>query len=151
MQSKIKFLEEEIESLNSKVDSTNKDRNRLRQELKNTILKPLDLGLTTYELGKNNSSKKDDNYSSSRFTFLNSNSVNSSNFLNDFNASSCCWDVNYNTGFILKKQYEKDRLVMKSAYELNTLTNKDRNGGKRDIFDSMDLNSSGNTPKSYRS
>ncbi len=157
LKTKIKYLEDEMNSLNEKVDSTIRERNKLRKEIQINLATSLPIenlsdSLKTNQIRTRSPSK---GHQSNRTIELKGlaepptgstiamNGKNmtrsfrsaSFNYWNDLNATSS-WDVNYNTGYLSK--YNRDQLSM-SSKTLNTL-----NGPLKDLtYTSMatDLNS----------
>lgn len=124
LQTKIKLLEEEIETLHGRVESTVKERNRYRKEMQLNLLNPVssngsgnDLISSTQSMGSAYSPTRDninsinlirnnvqlDSYEPRVF---NSNSmITSSKYWNDLTSGvnsshNATWDVNYNTGYL---------------------------------------------------
>lgn len=169
LKTKIKYLEDEMNSLNEKVDSTIRERNKLRKEIQINLATSLPIENLSDSPKSNQVSTRSatKGHQSNRMFDLKSlaepatapgttiaiNGKNltrsfrsaSFNYWNDLNATSS-WDVNYNTGY-LNKYNRGDQLSM-SSKTLNTL-----NGPLKDLtYASMatDLNSVASTPRSYR-
>lgn len=124
LQSKIKLLEDEMESLHDKIDTTLKERNKLRKEIQmNLVSQPsmtsenLDSTLTytsspvhktgTYENANTTVSTLSRAISSTEPLDKSFKSTSSLNYWNELNngpitSTSAIWDINYNTGYISK-------------------------------------------------
>lgn len=113
LKSKIKFLEEETENLNDKIDSTLKERNKLRKELQINLTTPsLTLDYLDTTTGTSNKRETTSDPSDGSFNL---------SYWNDMNTSSS-WDVNYNTGNIHKyniSNYKDSNGIQNSVYITN--------------------------------
>ena len=161
-QSKIKYLEEENESLSQRIDRLCKERSKLSRELRQNLISPADLldtpststanfdGLR--KLNSSNNLTRSISIDPLDKTFK-SNSFSMS-YWNELNASSC-WDINYNTGILLSKhgKGEKDLTAsFKSSCDVfnNQKVSASHILHRKDANRSIDLNSFLATPKSYR-
>lgn len=170
--SRIKYLEEEIENLNEKINQTLKEKSKLRKELQ------ISLGTTvSYDIldgstcmsrpispintnSSSNSSSKQFRSNLTRPISTDSfdKSFKSANlsYWNELNASSS-WDVNYNTGNIIKYRDHSKSILDASLKSILGSNAKDVNGiglnGKSTFHGysmTNDLNSVASTPRSYR-
>lgn len=168
LNSKIKLLEEEMESLNDRVELTLKERNRYRKEIQLNLLTPV----STEYLG---SPKRNKNKSiivsnltrpllmdPNEGTFKSSSMISSSKYWNDLNngGTTVNWDVNYNTGIFSKYT----GLIDRPSYDLSStnslMINSNKNAVSNKLYDNgesnfggsvaTDLNSSSSTPRSLR-
>lgn len=160
LQSKIKFLEQEVENLNEKVDASFKERNKLKKEVNANLIQNggtnsidiLDITTATNPVSENSANfEKASQSSRAMSTDLFDKSFKSSSlnlsYWNELNASSS-WDVNYNTGNI-HKYVTRDRKLDFTTVQAN---GKRLNGGQNGYVGSIasDLNAIINTPRSYR-
>lgn len=153
LQSKIKLLEEEADSLNEKIDQTLKERNKLRKEFKlnllpgitdfyeNTTSHSTSPPSSTNTHGRSSSLARTDQFDCS----FKSGSLNFSNW-NDFNTSST-WDINYNTGNIHKYASKSSNLIDSN---LNGKLNDPIQTTNYMRSITTDINSIAGTPKSFR-
>ena len=147
LQSKIKLLEDEMENLHEKIDSTLKERNKLRKEIQmNLVSQPvtenLDTTLTytsspvhknsTYENANNNTTLSNLSRAISteplERSFKSTSSLNYWNELNNGNttSTSAIWDINYNTGYIGKLNNSsnlRDSSNMKRNTDVSSIKN----------------------------
>jgi hypothetical protein len=164
LQSKVKFLEEENGNLNEKIETTVRERNKLRRDTQNTFTSPaavdiLDGSSSTSVV--NNGSVSRRNASNSNVTrsisidpfdkTFKANSLSMS-YWNELNTSSC-WDINYNTGLFVNRSYGKDALL-KGSHDAVVANHKNLSsyGYKKELSGSpsSDCNTIFATPRSYR-
>ncbi len=119
LNSRITYLEEEIQSLNEKTDQIIKEKNKLRKELQTNLTNgPVSLDILNVSAPES-ASTNNLNASNRSIRTINSSCLNLSrpistdpidksfnrstsfNYWNELNASSS-WDVNYNTGHVNK-------------------------------------------------
>ena len=120
LNSRITYLEEEIQSLTEKTDQILREKNKLRRELQSNITgEPISLGILdismpdsiTASANNLNASIRSIKAINSTLNLTRPNSTDpieksfnrstSFNYWNELNASSS-WDINYNTGYINK-------------------------------------------------
>ena len=120
LNSRITYLEEEIQSLNEKTDQILKEKNKLRKELQTNLTSgPITLDILNVSMPESAASNTNLNASNRSIRTINSSCLNLSrpistdpidksfnrstsfNYWNELNASSS-WDVNYNTGHVNK-------------------------------------------------
>lgn len=174
LQSKIKLLEEEMESLHERIDLTAKERNKYRKELQLNLLMPASEFFTSSLTGSYSPQRDEKSIStlSNRSRglpidqlerSLKSNSMISStkywNELNNNNSQNITnWDVNYNTGYL--NRYS-GFLESKPSFDLGSTANsimmmnaKNNNSANKLLSNNgsvaTDLNSSPSTPRSFK-
>ena len=161
LQSKLKLLEEEIESLHDKIELTLKERNKLRKELQ--------LNLTAVSPDSFENSMSQSNSPSNLHRPISSDAIDKSikatsipiNNWNDLSIHSTSnWDVNYNTGYISRINSFKTKNNYESTERLLSLNvAKSANGYNKAAFSSdynfggsmaTEINSVSSTPRSFR-
>ena len=178
LNSRITYLEEEIQSLTEKTDQILREKNKLRKELQTNLttghisLEILDVSMpesvsaSTNNLNASMRSLKTINSSLNLTRPISTDPIEKSfnrstslNYWNELNASSS-WDVNYNTGYINKYSTSfKDTATLSKTLtangikHMNGLSNKkDLNIGVNRIYGtsiSNGLNSVASTPRSF--
>ena len=178
LNSRITYLEEEIQSLTEKTDQILKEKNKLRKELQTNLTNgpvsieildvsmPESVSASTNNLNASMRSLKTINSSLNLTRPISTDPIEKSfnrstsfNYWNELNASSS-WDVNYNTGYINKYNSFKDTTISSKTLTANGV--KQMNGGlstKKDLNISVNriygtsigngLNSVASTPRSF--
>lgn len=174
LQSRIKYLEDENDSLNNRVESTIKERNKLRRDLHSSfkaIAQSQTVGPTDILDSTGTSINPDRSPTTNGHNMIRSVSIDplekafkstnslSMSYWNELNASSC-WDINYNTGLVLGGGKQRSEHAMgknvKSSFDLNTHNNGKNSGDyyKKDAHTAVslanDLNMILATPRSFR-
>ena len=174
LQTKIKLLEEEMETLHERIESTAKERNRYRKEIQLNLLNPMastgDLISSTQSMGSVYSPTRDNiktiglirNLPMDPFEnrpFNSNPMVTSSKYWTDLTSggnsnSHANWDVNYNTGYLNrypalydnKPGYSMINAIVKGGSGKNSTNDVYNYGGST----ATDLNSSASTPRSLK-
>jgi hypothetical protein len=159
LQSKLKLLEEEIETLNGRIEITAKERNKYRKEIQMSLLNSNASSNNYCNSEPISSSDTNRSVSISRPILLSkaesfrSNSlISSTKYWNDLtNRSTSSWDVNYNTGCLNKfmKPLGMELNVNSSVSKNCTRAfNSNLSNGGGSI--ATDINSASSTPRSFR-
>lgn len=129
LQSKIKLLEDEVDNLHEKIDSTLKERNKLRKEIQLNLVSQNAPSMTSENMDTNLSYNISPSHKTGTYENNNNNTIVSNlsraistdpldksfkstsslnvNYWNELNnghttSTSAIWDINYNTGYISK-------------------------------------------------
>jgi hypothetical protein len=175
LQSKIKLLEDEMDNLHEKIDSTLKERNRLRKEIQMNLVNQLspasdqiletslnNLSPThksgTYENTNNNTTVSNFQRATSveplEKSFKSTSSINYWNDLNNnnntSNTNSANWDVNYNTGYFSKYNRNSEISLKSIMSQANNKLNNKTNKNEDASFGGSMANSITSTPRTFR-
>ena len=168
LQSKIKLLEEEMESLHAQIGAVIKERNSYRKEIQMNLLMPHTRELSAcmagsvadtpekIKINRNNYSLTDP--AAERFCRSNS-LVSSTKYWQDLtNGSYNNWDINHNTGYLNKFNLDAKPtldVALNCTSHNNNNNNNIKIGGQTNFGGSggsvtTDLNSVSSTPRSYK-
>lgn len=178
LNSRITYLEEEIQTLTDKTDQILKEKNKLRKELQTNLTNgPVSIEILDVSMPDSVSASANNLNASIRSLKTINSSLNltrpistdpieksfnrstSFNYWNELNASSS-WDVNYNTGYINKYNNFKDTSFSSKTLTTNGIkpingnlsTKKDVNLSVNRIYGTSianGLNSVASTPRSF--